>query len=50
MGHAGEKWHKKWGEVEQLRLSGLAEKIAPDSVVAVPDVPRQVYIDRARPK
>ena len=26
MGQAGEKWHKKWGEVGQMRLSGLAEK------------------------
>ena len=26
MGQAGEKWDKSWGEVGQIRLSGLAVK------------------------
>ena len=34
MGQAGEKW--------DMRLSWIAERTAPASVVAVPDVPQQV--------
>ena len=42
MGQAGENWDKTKGEVRQIRLSGLANKIEADSKVAVPDVPQQV--------
>ena len=42
MGQAGKKWDKTWGEVGHMRLSGLAERTAPDTVVAVPEVPQQV--------
>ena len=42
MGQAGKKWDKTWGEVGQLRSSGFDERTAPDSVVAVPEVPQQV--------
>ena len=42
MGRAGEKWDKTWGEVGQMRLSGFAERTAPDSVMAVPGVPQPV--------
>ena len=41
MEQAGEKWDKTWGEVGQMRLSGFTERTAPDSVVAVPEVPQQ---------
>ena len=26
MGQAGDKWHKKWGELGQMKMSGPAEK------------------------
>ena len=32
-GTGWEKWNKTWGEVEQMRLPGLAVKTTPDSVV-----------------
>ena len=38
MGQAREKWDKTWGEVRQIRLSGFAERTAPDSVVAFTEV------------
>ena len=45
---AGEKWDKTWGEVGQMRLSGLAVKVAPDSVVTGQEAPQQVQTGQDR--
>ena len=42
MGQAREEWDKTWGEMGRMRLSGFSQRTAPDSVVAVPEIPRQV--------
>ena len=42
MGQVGEKWDKTWEEAGQMRLSGFAERTAPDSVVSVPKVSQRV--------
>ena len=34
MGQAGDKWDIIWGKVGLVRLSGLAVKTAPDSIMA----------------
>ena len=39
IGQAGENWDKKWGEVGQMRLSGVDVKTAPNGVVAGLDAP-----------